>query len=120
MSVPTLFLGKTTIEEDTLNIPTRKYLPNTTITAPYVIVGDETFPLKAYLMRPYPGCQSTGDDDKNNFNYRLSLARRLVENFFGILIQRYKFLTEELKWHQKNVDYTILSACTHIKMYTLI
>lgn len=28
---------------------------------PYVIVGDEAFPLKKYLLRPYPGSQIQGD-----------------------------------------------------------
>ena len=28
---------------------------------PYVIVGDEAFPLKNYMMRPYPGRQLDGN-----------------------------------------------------------
>jgi hypothetical protein len=54
-----------------LCIPEDKQLPGTCL-APHVIVGDEDFPLKAYLMRPYPGSQSKGDNEKSIFNYRLS------------------------------------------------
>jgi hypothetical protein len=57
--------------------------------APHVIVGDEAFPLKTYLMRPYPGSKSKGNNEKSIFNYRLSIARRVVENAFGILSQKF-------------------------------
>lgn len=103
-------LGKR-LENGTLNIPTGKNLPNSMTFAPYVIVGDEAFPLKTYLMRPYPGQQSTGDADKTNFNHRLSLARRLVENAFGILTQRFRIFCRRIKLAPENVDYIILSTC---------
>ena len=48
---------------------------------PYVIVGDEAFPLQNHLMRPYPGRGCP--EDQQVFNYRLSRARRIVENAFG-------------------------------------
>lgn len=97
------------LENGTFNIPNGKYLPHTTLTAPYVIVGDEAFPLKTYLLRPYPGRQSNGDADKSYFNYRLSMARRLVENAFSILTQRFRIFAEELKWSQKML--TVILAC---------
>ena len=37
-------------------------------TLPHVIVGDEAFPLKEYLMRPYPRPQISDDETKQVFN----------------------------------------------------
>ncbi|XP_024082199.1 protein ALP1-like [Cimex lectularius] len=103
-------LGKR-LENGTLNIPSGKYLPNTTTVAPYVIVADEAFPLKTYLLRPYPGRQSAEDTGKTSFNNKLSLARRLVENAFGILTQRFRIYCRRIKMAPENVDYVILATC---------
>jgi hypothetical protein len=58
--------------ETHLDVPEDKQLPGTSCLAPHVMVVDEAFPLKTYLMRPYPGSQSKGDSEKSIFNYRLS------------------------------------------------
>ena len=38
-----------------LDIPEPKKLPGSQKKTPYVFVGDEAFPLKENMMRPYPG-----------------------------------------------------------------
>ena len=65
-------------------MPDATTLPGDTsgVAVPYVFVADEAFPLKPYLMRPFPGRQ-LDDDSKRIYNYRLSRARRVVENAFG-------------------------------------
>jgi hypothetical protein len=56
--------------ETHLGIPEDKQLPGTSCLAPHVIVGDEAFPLKTYLIRPDPGSQNKGDNEKSIFNLR--------------------------------------------------
>ncbi|CAN7937470.1 unnamed protein product, partial [Ixodes hexagonus] len=74
------------LESNQLGVPEPVALPGGNVT-PYVILGDEAFPLKPYLMRPYPKRSIKTDADKI-FNYRLSRARRVIENAFGILTSR--------------------------------
>ena len=47
--------GGRSLEEDILNIPRDRQLPPTTEPIPFAMVADEAFPLKRYIMRPYPG-----------------------------------------------------------------
>ena len=42
------------LESKLLHIPEPEELSNTGINFPYVLIGDEAFPLKNYLMKPYP------------------------------------------------------------------
>ena len=52
----------------------------------YFMVGDDAFALKPWMVKPYP---SRGlSTHERIFNYRLSRARRVVENAFGILANR--------------------------------
>ena len=65
---------------------------------PHCIVADEAFPMQADLLRPYPRNQHSTNlpFPKMMFNYRLSRARRLVENAFGILAQRFRIYDRRL------------------------
>ena len=55
---------------------------------PYVFVGDKAFPLLQNLMRPYSSGNLT--HEKIIFNYRLSWARHIAKNAFGILASRFR------------------------------
>lgn len=98
------------LENGTLNIPESSPLPETNILAPYVILGDEAFALKTYMMRPYPR-SNVLDDEKRIFNYRLSRGRRLVECAFGILSQTFRVYCRRLKADPQNATSIILTTC---------
>jgi len=76
------------LQTGTLNIPPNTPLVENAVPMPYFIVGDEAFPLKTYLLCPYSKHHQGGDKSKNVYNYRLSRARRVVANAFGILASR--------------------------------
>lgn len=57
----------------------------------YVLVGDKSFPLTEYLLRPYPGRGSL-NEKRNIYNYRLSRARRMIESSFEIVRSQWRIL----------------------------
>jgi hypothetical protein len=67
-------------------------------------MGDEVFPLKIYLLKPYPGSQSKGDNEKSIFNYMLSRSRRVGENAVGILSQKFRIYERTLQSLPENAD----------------
>ena len=75
---------------------------------PPVFVGDEAFPLWKNLMRPYPGKNLSYK--QRVFNYRLSRARRIVENAFGILASRFRVFRRPLLLQPQNADAVIKGA----------
>lgn len=95
------------LDSGTTDIPPPKLLPGTMIMLPCALVGDEAFPLKQYLMRPYPR-KSLTSDSQRIFNYRLSRAssrgsgsRRIIENAFGILVSRWRILRKSIQCKEK-------------------
>ncbi|KAK4879129.1 hypothetical protein RN001_007275 [Aquatica leii] len=98
------------LENKMLNIPESSPLPGTNILAPYVILGDEAFPLKTYMMRLYAR-SCVDDDEKSIFNYRLCRARRLVVCAFGILSQTFRVYCRRLIVDHQNAISIILTTC---------
>ena len=98
-----------------LDIPPPKALPNSANLGllPHCIVGDEAFPLRIDLMRPFPKATKNTNlpEDKAIFNYRLSRARRIVENSFGILVQRWRLFNRRIQLDENNVVHVIKAAC---------
>ena len=54
---------------------------------PYIFVGDDAFPMRHNLLKPYSSLNL--EHVFLIFNYRLSRAWRIIENTFGILAARF-------------------------------
>ncbi|XP_067215723.1 uncharacterized protein [Linepithema humile] len=79
---------------------------------PYVIVADEAFQLNSFTMRSYPSKNLT--KQQRIFNYRLSRARRVVENAFGILVSRWRIYQRPLNTSLQTSDAIIkATVCLH-------
>ena len=81
-------------------------------TAPYFLLGHKIFPLKKWLMRPYPGLNA--DEEERVYNYRHSRGRRVIENAFSILASRWTIFHKPIRAMVSNVEkYTMACLTLH-------
>ena len=75
-----------------------------------MIVADDAFPLKEYILKPYSQVGLTRE--KRIFNYRLSCARRIVENGFGILANRFRIFMTPIALAPEKVETIVMACCS--------
>ena len=75
---------------------------------PYYVVGDDAFSLRSTMMKPYS--QRCLQNEERIFNYRLSRARRVSENAFGILANRFQVLLSTMQ-HEPSTVKLIVKTC---------
>lgn len=68
---------------------------------PYCIVADDAFPIKPYIMKPFPMHDMTMP--QRIFNYRLSRSGRIIENVFGIRFMNYFMAEGDVPWQYRAV-----------------
>lgn len=98
-----------------LSLPPKTILAGRERECSYVFVADDAFPLTPHIMKPYSGHQEKGSV-KRIFNYRLSRARRVVENAFGILAARFRVLRKPILLQPKKTEQLVM-ACIHLHNY---
>ncbi|XP_026683992.1 protein ALP1-like [Diaphorina citri] len=97
-----------------LSIPPNACLPNIDTEAPHVIVGDEAFPLKSYLLRPYPG--NSLDQSKRIFNYRLVGHVGLLKTLLVLWYRNSGFSYDQFMQNQK----MLITLFLHVVFYTIL
>ena len=99
-------------EGNSFGIPEAEHVQGCVDKLPYVTVVGEGLPLKPYQMRPYPG--KTLSEERKIFNYRLSRARRIIENIFGILAARWRIFRRPIRGDVSTVEKIVLACvCLH-------
>ncbi|KZS20556.1 Uncharacterized protein APZ42_012721 [Daphnia magna] len=93
------------LENGSLGIPHPSPLVYSDVISTHVFVMDDAFPLMKNLMKPYPG-RSLGTllEGERTFNYRLSRARRTVENAFGIIVSKLRIFSKPIIASPSNVE----------------
>lgn len=76
---------------------------------PYVIVGDDAFPLRKHIMKPYS--YKSMAKERQIFNIRLSRARHVVEHAFGILSNRFRIFQQRINLKVETVELVTKTCC---------
>ena len=97
------------LKNSTAGLPPDTKLTDSNRTLPYVLVGDDAFPLQTYLMKPFPFRDQT--NEQRIFNYRLSRARRVSENAFGIMSNKFRIFQSPIHLSPSKTEIIVL-ACT--------
>ena len=76
--------------DNPLNIPADEPLPGSSKPVPFVLSGDEAFPLSDHMLKPYPNRNLSVE--QRVANKRISRGRRISENLLalGILVTRWR------------------------------
>ncbi|XP_067940367.1 uncharacterized protein [Watersipora subatra] len=93
----------------TMAIPGDEHIQGYPNALSYCFVGDEAFPLKTWLVRPFPGRAIT--NQQRVYNYRLSRARRTIENAFGVLSSRWRVLQRTMIGQPERVSTIVRALC---------
>ena len=103
---------KDALESGDLNLPPAEPMPNDNVPMNYFFLGDDAFPLRETMMKPYS--QRGLSHDNRIYNYRISRGRRVVENAFGILAQKWQiFLGCMAQSPEVVIDIVHAAVCLH-------
>lgn len=99
------------INNGTLGLPQPTSLPGRENPVSFVFVADDAFPLSRNLMKPYPGYNNRSLSRADRiFNYRLSRARRIIQNVSGIWAVKFRVLLKPIALHPSKVETVVLAS----------
>ncbi|XP_036321252.1 protein ALP1-like [Rhagoletis pomonella] len=105
--------GKSTFQHalnmNSLGLPSSRPLEGRELNVPYVLVADDAFRMQKHLLKPYPGRNLSAG--QRIFNYRLSRARRIVENVFGIMAKRFQVFSRPIRLNPTKTTKVTMACC---------
>lgn len=110
------------LRDGTLGLPEDAFIPGSEQRGhmPFIFVGDEAFPLRRNLMRPFPG--QLLPEERRIFNYRLSRARLVVECAFGILSSQWRMYRRVMGVNPTTAETCVRATCilhNYLRVMTL-
>ncbi|BES91466.1 Hypothetical protein NTJ_04273 [Nesidiocoris tenuis] len=102
-------LLKKAIDDGSLKIPPSQIYKGSML--PFVFLSDEGLPLGSAILIPFSKALCRNRQDRRIFNYRLSRARRVVENAFGLLVARFLLLRSPIRIDPDVASKAVLACC---------
>ena len=100
------------LEDNTIGFPDPAPLPNDDMDTSYYVVGDDAFPLRKWMMKPFSHRYLSREE--RICNYQFSRGRRVSENAFGILATRWRCLLHCMHHGvEQCIDITMACLCMH-------
>nr|CAD2165111.1 unnamed protein product [Meloidogyne enterolobii] len=98
---------KAKLNDNLLNIPEPTNLPGLPDSDKinYFIVADAAFPLSLNIMKPFAG--NALSHKQRIYNYRISRARRVIENVFGIMCVKWRILLKPIETNIESANWII-------------
>ena len=97
------------LQDGRLNLPAATKRNGTDDDIPFFFIGDDAFPLRPDLMKPYP--QRNLDQEQRIYNYHLCRSRRIIENAFGILSHRFRVFLTTIQLAPEVAEQVVLAGC---------
>ena len=105
------------ITKDIFQLPCPRALDTSGTVFPYVFVADDAFPLRHNMIKPY--AETNLDIRKLVANYRISRARRVIENAFGILAARFRVFRRPIHAKVETTE-SITKACVALHNFLMV
>ncbi|XP_034040603.1 putative nuclease HARBI1 [Thalassophryne amazonica] len=97
------------VEDKRAGLPGPAPLPNDDKPVPYHFIADDAFALRTWLMKPFS--HHSQNHREIIYSCRLSRARCVVENTFGILSQRFRCFSTTMQQNPETISLITMCAC---------
>ena len=85
-----------------------KKIPGSDRVAPFVLLGDDAFGLKKYLMKPFPQKGLTGE--KRVYNFHHCRASQISKYLLGIILNRQRVLRAPILLPPESVKNVVMAV----------